>query len=90
LLRRPEEFESPSCATVGGDFWFPEKEKNGISQVDAKFAKSICRSCIHQSDCAEWGIQKETFGIWGGLTDMDRRAIRRRRGIRVNQEEEVA
>lgn len=90
MIRRPEQFESPSCATVGGDFWFPEKEKGGISQVDAKFAKSICRSCIHQSECAEWGIQKENHGIWGGLTDMDRRAIRRKRGIRVNQEEDVA
>ena len=87
MLRRPEEFESPSCATVGGDFWFPEKD---ASKYENQFAKTICASCPHKIDCAEWGIYKENFGIWGGLTDMDRRPIRRKRGIRVNQEEDVA
>lgn len=90
MLRRPETFESPSCATVGGDFWFPEKEVGGISQTDAKFAKAICASCLHKVDCAEWGIAKELHGIWGGLSDLDRRGIRQRRGIKMNQEEQSA
>ena len=89
-MRRPEQFESPSCATVGGDYWFPEKESGGITQAEARVAKSICHSCPHKVECAEWGIYKERFGIWGGLTDMDRRHIRRSRGIRINEENQSA
>jgi WhiB family transcriptional regulator, redox-sensing transcriptional regulator len=90
MLRRPDQFESPSCATVGGDYWFPELESGGITQAEAKIAKSICYSCPHKVECAEWGIYKERFGIWGGLTDMDRRHIRRSRGIRINEENQSA
>jgi len=52
-------------------------------------AKSICRSCPHQSECAEWGIQKERFGIWGGLSENERRNMRRANNI-VLKEEDVA
>ena len=90
MLRRPDELDSPSCATVGGDYWFPELESGGITQAEAKIAKSICSACPHKVECAEWGIYRERFGIWGGLTDMDRRHIRRSRGIRINEEEQSA
>lgn len=89
-MREPRFYEAPNCATVGGDYWFPEVESGGITQAEAKTAKAICGSCIHKIECSEWGIHKERFGIWGGLTDMDRRYIRRERGIRVNQGENNA
>lgn len=89
MLRRPERFESPSCATVGGDFWFPESGDGG-SVADAAYAKSICAGCPHRKECAEWGIYKEAHGIWGGLTIRDRQIVRRQRGIKIYQEEEVA
>lgn len=90
MLRRPDEFESPSCATVGGDYWFPELEAGGVTQAEAKVAKSICHSCPHKVECAEWGIYKEAHGIWGGLTNRDRQVIRRQRGIKIYQEEQSA
>ena len=49
-------------------------------------AKSICRRCPHQAECAEWGIQNEDFGIWGGLTESNRRAIRRQKRIELKEE----
>jgi hypothetical protein len=88
-MREPRFYETPSCATVGGDFWFPEKEKGGLSNTDIRTAKSICGSCIHKSECAEWGIAKETYGIWGGLTADDRKYIRRQKRISI-EEEDVA
>jgi WhiB family redox-sensing transcriptional regulator len=90
-VRRPEEFESPSCASVGGDFWFPDKENNEQQmRLDSKFAKSVCAGCFHKVECAEWGIARERHGIWGGLVERDRRIIRNQRGIRLNQEGNVA
>ena len=84
-MREPHQFEAPACAEVGGDFWFPEKEVRSIGQIEINFAKSICRSCLHQSECAEWGIVKEAHGIWGGLVSRERSKIRSRRGITLKE-----
>ena len=46
-------------------------------------AKSICNSCIHKTECRQWGLEHEYFGIWGGLTERERRPIRRRLNITV-------
>jgi hypothetical protein len=48
---------------------------------DYKFAKTICLRCPHKVECAEWGLRKEAFGMWGALSPTDRRAIRRQKNI---------
>jgi WhiB family redox-sensing transcriptional regulator len=91
-MREPRFYEAPSCATVGGDFWFPDNDLGipGASTVDAVFAKNICNGCPHRRECREWGIANEIHGIWGGLSNKDRQQVRRERGIKFNQEEDVA
>jgi len=91
-MREPSQYEAPSCATIGGDFWFPEviTGKKEVSVEDTRFAINICNRCPHRSECAEWGIAKEYFGIWGGLTLRQRQVIRSQRGIRLNQEKDIA
>ena len=81
-MREPRSYEAPSCASVGGDFWFPDVEIPRTNQSDAAFAKSICRMCPHQDECAEWGIANEVHGIWGGLNHRDRNSIRRLRELK--------
>ena len=83
-MREPREYENPLCAQIGGDFWFPERddpEKRKL--LDPSYAKSICRSCIHRIECAQWGIENERFGIWGGLTEYERTLLRTKNKIRV-------
>jgi hypothetical protein len=91
-MREPSQYEAPSCETIGGDFWFPEtipgRKESAIE--DTKYAVSICNRCPHKRECAEWGIKKEYFGIWGGLTLRERQKIRDQRGIILNQENDVA
>ena len=83
-MREPREYETPLCAEIGGDFWFPERESpDGQKLLDPSFAKSICRSCIHKTECAEWGIKNERYGIWGGLTEYERTLLRNRKNIKV-------
>ena len=80
-MREPHEFEAPLCAEVGGNYWFPEDLLAEAAMQATKAAKSICASCEHQSECAEWGINNERYGIWGGLTSVTLRTIRKNRNI---------
>jgi hypothetical protein len=43
-MREPSHYEAPSCATIGGDFWFPDVTlgKKEVSVEDTKFAIGIC------------------------------------------------
>ncbi|NBW18330.1 MAG: WhiB family transcriptional regulator [Caulobacteraceae bacterium] len=83
-MREPREYENPLCAEIGGDFWFPERDNpENRKLLDPSYAKSICRSCIHRTECAQWGIKNERFGIWGGLTEYERTLLRTRSKIRV-------
>lgn len=85
-MREPWVYENPACAEVGGDFWFPEKADGSMNTVEMVMAKSICRTCPHKAECAEWGIRNEVFGIWGGLTQQDRRPIQRQLKITIKGE----
>jgi hypothetical protein len=89
-MREPREYENPLCAEIGGDFWFPDKDKDSVSYIESQYAKSICKRCTHRTECAEWGIHKEQYGIWGGLAPRERLAVRRQRRINLGGDEEVA
>lgn len=86
-MREPIKYEAPLCASVGGDFWFPEKVKGGCNSTELQMAKSICRQCSHQIECAEWGIQNEDFGVWGGLGELDRKLIKSKKNKKLKEDE---
>jgi hypothetical protein len=92
-MRGPWEYEDPACSSVGADFWFPEFDRDYSSlvskeerQLETQVAKGICNGCTHKIECQRWGLQYETFGIWGGLTERDRIPVRRRLNIIVKGE----
>lgn len=82
-MREPRQYEAPLCAQVDGDIWFPETGGEGRS---IRIAKSLCNQCNHRFECAEWGINYERFGIWGGLTAIEREKLRRKRKIKLPRE----
>ncbi|HEX2240626.1 MAG TPA: WhiB family transcriptional regulator [Actinomycetota bacterium] len=43
-------------------------------------AKSICSGCDVRQECLEYALEtKEPYGIWGGLTEIERKAYARGR-----------
>ncbi|MEY4457453.1 MAG: WhiB family transcriptional regulator [Microbacteriaceae bacterium] len=61
------------CSQTDPEAFFPEK---GGSTRDAK---RICSSCSVKSECLEYALENdERFGIWGGLSERERRRFRRR------------
>jgi len=67
VSRKPWEFENPTCAEVGLDVFYIQDidEDPETSMYDHKEARKLCALCIHKTDCAEWGINHEAFGILG-------------------------
>lgn len=60
------------CAQTDPDAFFPEK---GGSTRDAK---TICRECDVTEDCLLYALRNdERFGIWGGLSERERRKLKR-------------
>lgn len=38
-------------------------------------AKSICETCVVKQECLEYALtMREPYGIWGGLTEVERKA----------------
>jgi WhiB family redox-sensing transcriptional regulator len=65
-----------NCMGVDPDLFFPER---GASTREAK---EVCRGCVVREDCLEFALtNSEKFGIWGGLSERERRRIRRRRSV---------
>jgi WhiB family redox-sensing transcriptional regulator len=49
----------------------------GAAQRDAR---SVCQSCVVRLECLADALDSRTdFGVWGGMTERERRALRRRR-----------
>jgi WhiB family redox-sensing transcriptional regulator len=61
------------CAQTDPEAFFPEK---GGSTRDAK---KICGSCEVRTQCLQYALANdERFGIWGGLSERERRKLRKR------------
>jgi WhiB family redox-sensing transcriptional regulator len=63
-----------ACAGVDPELFFPARgEPTGT-------AKAICATCPVREQCAEYALARsEKFGIWGGLSERERRRERHRR-----------
>lgn len=89
MANEPWTFENPLCSQIGLETFFEDSEKinnKGTAREDYKAALKVCSSCAHVSECAEWAIKHELFGIWGGTTPIQRKAIRRQRNIIIDGE----
>ena len=65
-----------NCRGADPDLFFPER---GAS---TRTAKGICRECSVLAECLEFAIvSSEKFGIWGALSERERRRIRKERKI---------
>ncbi len=64
--------EKALCAQTDPEAFFPEKGGS------TREAKRICVSCEVKQECLEYALmQDERFGIWGGLSERERRRLKR-------------
>ncbi len=69
-----------NCLGVDPDLFFPERGSS------TREAKEVCRGCVVREDCLDFAIANgEKFGIWGGMSERERRKVRRARILAVRQ-----
>lgn len=65
-----------TCRTRPDINFFPERGEN------TRPAKVLCATCPVRDVCREVALANgERYGIWGGLSERERRRIRRQRGL---------
>lgn len=64
------------CLGVDPELFFPARGES------TREAKGICQRCTVRLECLEHALANgEKFGIWGGLSERERRRVRRQRRI---------
>ncbi len=61
------------CAQTDPEAFFPEKGGS------TREAKRVCVGCEVRMECLEYALaHDERFGIWGGMSERERRKLKRR------------
>ena len=64
--------ERALCAQTDPEAFFPEKGGS------TREAKKVCLGCDVRPECLEYALSAdERFGIWGGLSERERRRLRK-------------
>ena len=67
-----------ACRGPNHDIFFPpsQMERRSEKRLRERRAKEICMSCQLLADCRTYALQiREQHGIWGGLTEGERRLV---------------
>lgn len=69
--------DAAACRDEDPETFFPEGQagRTIMNQVDD--AKAVCRQCPVRRECLCFAVDTgQDFGVWGGLTADERRAVR--------------
>jgi WhiB family transcriptional regulator, redox-sensing transcriptional regulator len=66
-----------ACRNSHPELFFPiGSTGDALAEIDA--AKAVCRSCPVRRECLAFSIEtNQESGVWGGMSEDERRALRR-------------
>ena len=84
LSADPDEWrDSALCRDTDPDLFFPVGT-TGQALVTIDHAKRVCGECEVSQACLDFALDtNQDSGIWGGLSEEERRVIRRRRAAEL-------
>jgi hypothetical protein len=69
--------KSAACRKEDPDLFFPQGS-TGMWLAVIEEAKAVCRRCPSISPCLQWALETgQEAGVWGGLSETERRRIKR-------------
>lgn len=82
-LRQPDWRDDAACRREDPAIFFASP-LTAAGQAAVKQAVAICRDCPVIQQCGRWAYEtRQPFGVWGGLSETERRAMLRRHGVRI-------
>ncbi|MEU9028673.1 WhiB family transcriptional regulator [Streptomyces sp. NPDC048383] len=67
-----------ACRQADPDLFFPIGT-SGPALLQIEEAKAVCRGCPVLSECLQWALAEgQDMGVCGGLTEDERRTLKRR------------
>lgn len=61
------------CAETDPEAFFPERDQSCAE------AQAVCRRCPVRARCLDYALDTgQPYGVWGGLTELERRRLKRR------------
>ncbi|MFE5199918.1 WhiB family transcriptional regulator [Streptomyces sp. NPDC056601] len=74
----------PACADEDPELFFPVGD-SGPALFQITEAKAVCRRCPLIESCLQGALERgETAGVWGGLSEPERRSLKRRAARKRN------
>ncbi len=70
--------ERAACAGDMGSLFYPpmHQERKAARVARERRAKAICAKCVVRTECLGHALRVgERYGIWGGLTDQERKNL---------------
>jgi WhiB family redox-sensing transcriptional regulator len=75
-----------ACRMEDAELFFPVGDGKEARKQEAK-AKAVCRRCPVGERCLEWALEsKQDFGVWGGLSEKERRRLHGRKSYRTRSD----
>ncbi|MFI6228578.1 WhiB family transcriptional regulator [Micromonospora echinospora] len=73
-----------ACRDSDPELHFPTGT-SGPALIQIEQAKANCRRCPVRDACLKWALDNATDGVWGGMTEDERRAYKRRNGAHLTR-----
>jgi WhiB family redox-sensing transcriptional regulator len=67
-----------ACQQADPELFFPIAAGTGAAARQVEAAKAVCGPCAVRANCLSCALEAMPEGIWGGATQEERRAARRR------------
>jgi WhiB family transcriptional regulator, redox-sensing transcriptional regulator len=67
-----------ACQGERGALFYPplRPEKKAVRNAREQRAKQVCATCDVRAECLDQAVRNgERYGVWGGLTDVERRKL---------------
>ena len=69
-------WEQGECFGTQTDLFYAVEEERSVKAYDyINAVRSICARCPIWKDCLAYAFQYEDYGVWGGMTSMERRSV---------------
>ncbi len=74
---REVDWEAAECRDLYTDlFYSVEEERNASAYNNINALRSVCSRCPIWKACLTYAFENESYGVWGGLTSVERQAFR--------------